>query len=179
MSTRSIPALLQQACNLYFFGQTDSAQIEKETNLHELYNQEEIDELELDTKKIEKKSNNIFLHLNTDWDSFPGSVRNSAASLFDAFFSSLGSRITEKLNSYSKLGITAGTFLTAITANRLKLPLLSNKISIFNYAGRLLRAPFHIFDSSFSAIGESWSQSSIANICALGSGVLGLTNSIN
>ncbi len=178
MSIANATTGLHQLCSLYLFGQPNLPKAEDSFDINTFYDREELDELELHSFEHENKPNNILFNLNTDWDTFPGSMRNSAASLFDAFFSSIGTSATEKLGFKSKLSLSAGTFLSSVLANKIDIPLLSSKISMFNYAGRLLRAPLHLFDSSFSAIGESWSESSLGNITALGLSVLGLKNSL-
>ena len=162
---------------LYFFGQPHMPEAEARFDINEHYNTQELDELELNSLDNEDRPKNILYHLNCDWDSFQGSLRNSSTGIFDAFFSSIGSIATQNLDFKSKLGITASTFLGAFAAGKFKIPFISDKISLFHYAGRLARSPLHLFDSAFSAIGESWSESSIANIATLGLGALGIRNS--
>jgi hypothetical protein len=178
MSIANATTGLHQLCSLYLFGQPDFPQAEETFDINNFYDKEELDELELHSFEPKDKPKNVLYHLNTDWDTFPGSMRNSTASILDAFFSSIGTGITGKLNFNSKLGITAGTFLSSLLANKIDIPFLSNKISMFNYAGRLMRAPLHVFDSTFSAIGESWSGSSLGNVLTLGLSALGLSNSL-
>jgi hypothetical protein len=178
MSIASNPSSLHKLCSLYLFGQTEFPEAEAHFDINNFYDQDELDELELKSTQVENHPSKILHNLNTDWDTFPGSMRNSAAGILDAFFSSIGTGITENLNFKSKLGVTLGTFISSLAANKIDIPLLSKEISMFNYAGRLIRAPLHIFDSTFSAIGESWSDSSLGNILTLSLSALGLSNSL-
>lgn len=164
--------------SIYLFGQKNFPLAEKQFRLKDFYNSEELDELELHSVDAKAQSEHPIFHQNTDWDTFSGSMRNSAASIFDAVFSSIGSKIAQNLGLSSKLAITFGTFVSSMLANEIKIPFISNKISMFNYAGRLLRAPLHIFDSVFSVVGESWSGSGFANLMTLGLSALGLKNSL-
>lgn len=171
-------SLLQELSSVYLFGQREFPQPEKKFDIREFYNSEELNELELHAEEDldTKKEEHPISQLNMDWDTFPGSMRNSAASIFDAFFSSIGSNFAQQLGFTPKLAITAGTFMLSMLGNEVKLPFVSNKLSLFNYSGRLLRAPLHFFDSIFSVVGESWSNSGIANLLSLGTGVFGLRN---
>lgn len=178
MLITNAPSSLHKICSLYLFGQTELPETETHFDINQFYDRDELDELELKSIEPEARPTKALDKLNTDWDTLPGSLRNSGIGVLDAFFSSIGSRLTENLNFKSKAGITLGTFCSSIAANKIKIPILSNKISLFNYSGRLMRAPLHIFDSTFSAIGESWSDSSLGNILTLGLSALGLKNSL-
>jgi len=171
-------SLLQQLSSVYLFGQRDFPQPEKKFEIKDFYNSDELNELELKSSEPESKLRHAISKLNMDWDTFPGSMRNSAASIFDAFFSSIGSKFAQSLGFTPKLAITAGTFMLSMLGNEVKLPFISDKLSLFNYSGRLLRAPLHFFDSIFSVIGESWSGSNLVNLLSLGTSTIGLSNSL-
>lgn len=170
--------LLPRLSSLYFFGQPDFPQAEKSFDIKDHYDSDELNELEIDSNEPKTKSTNPFFHLNLDWDTFAGSLRNSGIGTLDAFFSSIGANIAQHLGFKTKLAMTLGTFMTSMFANKVKIPFISDKISVFHYAGRLARSPLHIFDSIFSVVGESWSDSALGNFIALGMAALGLNNSL-
>lgn len=178
MSININKPLLPRLCSLYLFGQPNLPKAEKSFDIKEFYDSDELNELEIDTNEPKANSTNPLFNLNLDWDTFAGSLRNSGIGTLDAFFSSIGSNIAKNLGFKTKLAVTFGTFLTSILGSKVKIPFISDKISVFNYAGRLVRSPLHIFDSIFSVVGESWSESTLGNFVTLASSFLGLRNSI-
>jgi hypothetical protein len=169
---------LQNLGSLYLFGQPSLPEAEKSFDIKDYYNKEELEELELHSEEPKRIFEHPIFKLNSDWDTFTGSMRNSSAGAIDALFSSIGASLADKFGLVPKVLISAASFTASLLANHIKLPVLSNEISIFTYAGRLVRAPLHIFDSFFSVFGESLGTSPLAALVSLALGGLGLTNSI-
>ena len=145
---------------LYLFGSSKSPQKEEPFQIQRYYSKSELDELELDSDSIhasQKPQKNILNYLNTDWDTGRGSLRNSEIGLFDAFFSSLGNGISALCPDYLKIALSIKVVLTSLLMDN-KFDFMKHKISINNFAGRLIRSPLHIFDSFFSVTGQTLSK---------------------
>ena len=107
------------------------------------------------SKENSFRFNNSLLNHNADWDSFPGYMRNSGLGTFDSFFSGIGSEFAKNTSFGTGISLAGASLFTAFTSQAKSIPFLSSSFSLFNFGGRLVRAPLHIFDSAFSVIGET------------------------
>lgn len=170
MLTQGNTAGLNSLANLYFFGQPSLPEAEKSFDFKKYYDKDELNELELDSRYKESFKHRLF-NLNTDWDSFQGSMRNSSLGFFDAFFSSFGASLSQALSDKAKLLVNLASFGSAFIPRALSI---NDKISMFQLGGRLIRAPLHIFDSFFSVSGESLASNQKMSIANLALGFAGL-----
>jgi hypothetical protein len=171
-------SILQSLGSLYLFGDPSLPRAETALNIKDFYNDEELNELEINPTQVNSLFEHPIFKLNSDWDTFKGSMRNSSVGAIDALFSSVGAGLANKLGTVPKLIVTATSLASSLLTERIKLPIVSNDISVFTYAGRLLRSPLHMFDSFFSVFGESMSDSPVTAFTGLALGGLGLKNSI-
>jgi len=165
---------------LYLFGSSKPPKKEDAFQIQRYYSNSELDELELEPDRIhdaQDSKKNILNYLNTDWDTGRGSLRNSAVALFDAFFSSLGNGISALCPDYVKIALSLKVFLGSLVFNNDFFKNIKKDISINTFAGRLIRSPFHIFDSLFSVSGQVLSKNTFFAPFALSMSGLGVLNS--
>ena len=159
--------------SLYLTGQqTNSSNVFSGLTSQCPYSGEELSEMEMTKEEWIESNTNSFkfkdstLNLNADWDTFQGYMRNTSLGMFDCMFSGFGSSLAKKMsfaNGIILAGLSLGTsFLSEIK----KLPVFSTNFSFFNFGGRLIRAPLHIFDSTFSLIGEKGAKFALPSILA-------------
>lgn len=163
--------------NFLFTGSVKDPETSSVYNPSHHYDQEELKELEIDSKKI-FKTQTALNSLSTDMDSSIGSLNVASISTWDSVFSSLGSALSQKLSDRVKLAFSGVSFLASVLASKIKIPILSDEINFFSFGGRLLRSPLHIFDSFFSVLGENWSKSKLAPRLAFGASALALGKSL-
>ena len=123
------------------------------------------------TQKNSLQFKNSVLSLHTNWESGTGYFRNSALSVFDSLFSGVGAGISSKINFAGGLGLVAASILASAVSTVKKLPFISSNFAFDNYGGRLIRSVLHVFDSTFSRIGEKGAKYKAPGILA---GLLGL-----
>jgi len=165
---------------LYWFGSSVPPTKEAPFKIQRFYSKSELDELELEPDRIhapQDTKKNILNYINTDWDTGRGSLRNSAVGLFDAFFSSLGNGISALCPDYIKVALSVKVFLGSLVFNSDIFKNLKKDISINTLAGRLIRSPFHVFDSLFSVSGQVLSKNTFFAPFALLMSSLGALNS--
>lgn len=163
---------------LYLFGSARQPQAEDLIDLERYYSKNELDELELESSSLNIGNSNHILHkLNCDWDTGRGSLRNSSVMMFDAFFSSLGTKLAELCPQNLKIFLSIKTFLLALFFNHNNYADTKKTVPLNTLAGRLIRSPFHIIDALFSASGQALSKNKFFNPFALGLSIFGLVNS--
>ena len=106
------------------------------------------------------------LSTSANWSTMQGYFRNSALSIFDSLFSGIGAGFTSKIDFLSGLGLVAVSILSSAVSTMKKIPFLSSNFAFDNYGGRLIRSALHIFDSTFSRIGEKGAEFQLPSIVA-------------
>jgi len=174
--------LFQNLLSLYLTGSANSSFVSKKEKTTECpYSEEELAELEMTSQEWKDSQENCFkfkeqaLCQEADWDTFSGYMRNSGLGTFDSLFSGIGSGFVSDLNFASGVKLAGLSLLTSFASQTKNIPLLSTNFSLFDFGGRLVRAPLHIFDSAFSLIGEKGSEINLPSILAGSVSLFGLS----
>ena len=179
--SKDLKITFQNLFSTYLTGSVNHPQTSQREELKKCpYTAEELAEMEMSLDEWNDSKRNCFQFKNNalkqcaDWDTFPGYMRNTGLGVFDSLFSGVGSGLTKNLNFTAGAGLAGLSVFTSFASNAKKIPFLSTNFSLFDYGGRLTRAPLHIFDSAFSTIGEKGSALTLPSVIAGGASLFGL-----
>ena len=169
----------QKALSFYLTGSTNPSN--KDAAIVNPYTDDELAEIETSSKEWKDSEENSFkfsnpaLALKADYDSISGYFRNSSLGVFDSLFSGLGSALTSNTSFKSGFALAAGSLLTSFLSTLKKVPFLSTNFSLFDYGARLIRSPLHVFDSTFSQIGEKGAEGALPSVLAGATSIVSLS----
>jgi len=90
-------------------------------------------------------------------------------------FSGIGAGFASKSDFKAGLGLVFLATLTSGLSALKKLPFLSTDFSLFDYGGRLMRSVLHLFDSTFSTVGEKGACFNLPALLAGGASIFSLS----
>lgn len=151
---------LQKALSLYLTGSTNPCSLSFCDTKNCPYTEDELAEMGTSLKEREDSNENSYkfknptLALNADYDSFTGYMRNAGLGVFDSLSTGIGSGFASKIDFKSGVALASLSVLGSIASRFKNLPVLTTNFSLFDVGARLIRAPLHFFDSTFSQVGE-------------------------
>lgn len=159
---------IQKALSFYLTG-TTNLQASRSESSKLNFTDQELDDFEMNRKEFETfekdctEFKNPLLNSTANLNTLRGQFRLSGLGVINSLFSGIGAGFGGKLNFLSGISLAG---LSVGLASFKKLPLLSEKYSIFSVGGNLIRGPLHILDSIFSTIGEHGSKYNLPSILA-------------
>lgn len=159
---------IQKALSFYLTG-TTNLKASGSTSSKLNFTDQELDDFEMNRKEFETfekdctEFKNPLLNATANLNTLRGQFRLSGLGVINSLFSGIGAGFGGKLNFLSGISLAG---LSVGLASLKKLPLLSEKYSIFSVGGNLIRGPLHILDSIFSTIGEHGSKYNLPSVLA-------------
>ncbi|MBI3590292.1 MAG: hypothetical protein HY094_02800 [Candidatus Melainabacteria bacterium] len=176
---------LQKAVSLFFTGTSPKSYASNDSLEKFCPTDDELADMEMTRETWDYLQKNCIkfkdptLSLGANWSTLRGYFRNSALSVFDSLFSGVGAGLSSKINVPLGLGLAASSVFTSIVSTAKKLPFLSAHFAFDNYGGRLIRSALHVFDSTFSRIGEKGAKSKLPSLVAGLGGLFTLNRVLN